>query len=103
MQSKLVIFDADSLLKLLVHYSEGAVPIDSEVKSIQASAKLPRWVSLIVDSKDWSGTPFETGDGYGTVQPMFIRYEGKRIMVLDHLKDVPVWSEEGAVEAPRRQ
>lgn len=103
MGSRLIVFDPDSLLKLLVHYSDGLVPLGSAVVSVAASQHLPRWVDVTVESKDWEGKPFETGDGYGTIQPLFIRYEGKRIMVLDHLKDVPVWSETGAVEAPKRQ
>jgi hypothetical protein len=57
----------------------------------------------VVDSKDWSGTPFETGDGYNGVQPFIIRYEGKRVMTLQHLKDPIAWSDENTIEAPKRQ
>lgn len=102
MYKRLVIFDVDSLAHLLTHYSEGVVPLDSKVINVMASQYLPRWITLIIDSKDWTGAPMETGDGYGNVQPLILRYEGKRIMVLDHLKDHINWSEPNAIEAPTR-
>jgi len=101
--SKLVVFDVESLMNLLTHYTEGEFPLDATIKTVQASEKLPRWISLIVDSKDWRGTPFEGGDGYNEVQPFWIRYEGKRVMTLQHLKDPVAWSDEDAIEAPKRQ
>ncbi len=102
MASRLIQFDVDSLLKLLVHYSEGELPLDSKVATIQISKFLPRWISLIVEADDWIGTPYEAGDGYGGVQPMMLRYEGKRVMTLDHLQNPVSWSEPGAIEAPKR-
>lgn len=102
MYKRLVIFDIESLLNLLTHYTEGEFPLDANIVTIQASQKLPRWISLVVDSKDWSGTPFETGDGYGETQPFWIRYEGKRVMALQHLKDPIAWGEPGEIETPRR-
>lgn len=103
-KERLVVFDVDSLLKLLVHYSEGQVPLNSQAVSLQVSQRLPRWVNLMVESPDWDGAPLETGgDGYGGIQPLIIRYEGKRIMVLNHLKDQINWSEPDAVEAPKFQ
>jgi len=102
MPSRIVQFDVDSVLKLLVHYSEGELPLNSEVKQVQISQYLPRWISLIVEADDWTGTPYEAGDGYGGIQPMMIRYEGKRTMVLDHLQNPVSWSEPGEIEAPTR-
>lgn len=95
--------DMDSLLSLLTHYSEGEFPLEAKVVGFQVSQRLPRWINLIVDSKDWNDTPFETGDGYGGQQPMFIRYEGKRVMCLQHLKDPIAWSDENEIETPTRQ
>jgi len=102
-QTRLVEFDAESLLNLLTHYTEGELPLDVELKRVDVSARLPRWVALIVESKDWKNTPFETGDGYGGQQPMMIRYEGKRVMALQHLKDPIAWSDENEIETPKRQ
>lgn len=102
MASRLVQFDVDSLLKLLVHYSEGELPLTSKVVNIQISKFLPRWVSLIVEADDWANTPYEAGDGYGGQMPMMIRYEGKRVMTLDHLQDAPTWSQPGEIQSPTR-
>ena len=102
MPSRLVQFDVDSVLKLLVHYSDGELPLDSEVKNVQISRFLPRWINLVVEAKDWTDTPYEAGDGYGGQMPFMIRYEGKRTMVLDHLQNPVAWSEPNAIEAPTR-
>lgn len=101
--SKLVMIDVESIMNLLSHYTEGEFPLDAHIVAVQASPKIQRWISLVVDSKDWSGTPFEGGDGYNEVQPFWIRYEGKRVMTLQHLKDPVAWSDENAIEAPKRQ
>jgi len=101
--SKFVTIDVESLMNLLSHYTEGEFPLDATIKAIQASPKLERWISLIVDSKDWKDTPFEGGDGYNEQEPFWIRYEGKRVMTLQHLKDPIAWGEENEIEAPTRQ
>lgn len=103
MYKRLVIFDIESLLNLLTHYSEGEFPLDATVTQLLRSPKLERWISLVVDSKDWTGTPFEGGDGYNGIQPFWIRYEGKRVMTLQHVKDKITWGEEDAIEAPKLQ
>lgn len=97
-------FDGNSLLKLLTHYSEGqGVPLDANLVSISVSNKLPRWIALVVEAHEWNDVPFETGDGYGGQQPIMIRYEGRRVLTLQHLKDPIKWSEEGVIEAPKLQ
>lgn len=97
-------FDGNSLLKLLTHYSEGqGVPLDASLVSVSVSQYLPRWLALVVEAKEWEDNPFETGDGYGGQQPMMIRYEGKRVLTLQHLKDPIAWTEPDAVEAPKLQ
>lgn len=103
MATRLVEFDVASLLKLLTHYSEGAVPLEAEVRNVQISRFLPRWIALVVDSPSWEGTPFEKGDGYNGIEPLHVRYEGKRICVIDNLKDPIAWSDENEIEAPKRQ
>lgn len=95
--------DMESLLHLLTHYSQGDFPLDANVINFQVSQHFPRWINLVVDSKDWIDTPFEAGDGYGGQMPFFIRYEGNRVMKLQHLKDSVAWSDEHEIEAPTRQ
>lgn len=101
--SRLVIFDVESLMNLLTHYTEGEFPLDAHITAVQASQKLPRWISLIVDSKDWRDTPYDVGDGYNAQQPFWIRYEGKRVMTLQHLQDPIAWGDEQEIEAPKLQ
>ena len=102
MAARLIQFDIESLRNLLVHYADSELPLNAEVKQVQASQFLPRWISLIVESDSWEGTPF-AGEGYGSVQPYVFRYEGKRTLNLNNLKDAPVWGEQGYIEAPKRQ
>ena len=102
MSSRRVEFDITSLKDLLTHYSEGVIPLTAEVKAVQSSQFLPRWVCLILESEEWENTPFEKA-GYGGQEPYLFRYEGKRTMNLNDLKDPIEWSEPGEIEAPRRQ
>lgn len=99
--SRRVEFTADTILKLAIHYAQGELPLDSEVKEVQVSAILPRWVCFVVESKDWEGTPFN-GDGYGGVQPFMFRYESKRVLNLSNTNEQAAWGDEAAIEAPKR-
>lgn len=103
MGKRFIVFDLDSIKNLLIHYGDGCIPLSAEVKELQVSNKLPRWLNLLIDCDSWEGTPFETGKGYNGVQPLMFRYEGKRTMVLQHLKDPISWSDENSIEAPRFQ
>ena len=80
MATRQVFFDANSLLKLLVHYTETAetevrVPLDAELKQVKASATLRNWLGLVVRSKEWEGRIGRDG----VLEPLHIRYEGNRI------------------------
>lgn len=102
MASRLIEFDAQSVIRLLTHYSEGQIPLSAEVKAVQISKILPRWIAISVDSPEWEDQ--DTGQvGYGGQEPLFFRYEGKRVMTLDNRKDPITWSEENAVERPKLQ
>ncbi len=72
---KLIYFDAGSLLKLLVHYSDGkAVPLDAEMEAVGIHPVLQHYILL----------RFKTAEpGPEMAQA---RYEGKKVMV---------WSERG--------
>lgn len=96
-------FDLNSLLKLLVHYTSGEIPLDAEPKGLMVSKLLPRWITLVAESSDWSGTPLAS-EGYGGTEPFFIRYECKRLMQWQgDPSNYGAWSNQGEIEAPKRQ
>lgn len=92
MAQRLVIFDANSLLKLLTHYGDGAIPLDSELKSAGVSAFMERWIGLDVASDKWESD-----------RPLHVRYEGRKVLVWSNDGEgaPPVWSED--VEGPKLQ
>ena len=101
MASRLVIFDTNSLGKLLTHYSDGEVPLDAEIKNIMSSQYLPSWIAIILESKDWKGSSLEQA-GFGGQQPYHFRFEAGRVLNWTDKHDELKWSDEGAIEAPRR-
>lgn len=100
----MLVFDLDSLLKLLVHYSEGkTVPLSSEALTFEVSPMLNRYISMLVQSPEWA-TPEDALDPVSReYPPIHFRYEGKRVMKLNRPQDAVSWGPEGWVEAPRRQ
>jgi hypothetical protein len=94
-------FDVDSLAKLLTHYSEGAIPLDAEVVSLEVSARLSRMISLLMRSKDWDSSGDQTQ--YGELEPYHFRYEGRRTMTWNDRHEPIIWSDPGEVEAPKLQ
>ncbi len=100
MAQRMIIFDAASLLTLMKHYAEGAIPLDGEVREVKVSSMLQRLIALVVESDAWEDTT--TGNvGYGTQAPFMFRYEGKRVLKWSDKHDELRWGEAGAVEAPR--
>ncbi len=80
--SKLIVFDANSLLKLLVHYSDGkAVPLDAELSAVKINPYLQRCIAL----------EFTTGEEGPQVAQ--VRYEGKKVMTWSEPGTQPVWQE----------
>jgi hypothetical protein len=70
MAQRLIVFDAQSLLQLLTHYSDGKdLPLDGELQAAGVNRLLDRMVGLVVRSKEW------TEDS-----PLTVRYEGKKIL-----------------------
>jgi hypothetical protein len=103
MALRLVEFDLKSLVNLLTHFTDGEIPLDCEPKQFMASQYLPRWICLILESKDWSDTPLATA-GYGGQEPFIIRYERKQLLQWqgkDH--EYAQWSDPGEIEAPKQQ
>lgn len=75
---QLIIFEGDSLLRLLTAYYDGEVPLDAKLLKVGTSQHLQRWVGLRVRSEQWpSDSNIENKDG---MYPLQLRYEGKRNM-----------------------
>jgi hypothetical protein len=85
--------DAESLLKLLVHYTDGDVPLDSELRAAGVSPILQRMLCFWVDSSEW---PAETLE-----RPLHIRYSGKKILSWNDTREPAQWQD--AVETPKIQ
>jgi hypothetical protein len=98
---KRIEFDANSLLKLLVHYyqdHEDQVPLDAELVHAGVSQFFPRWVMLEAKSDKWSG--IHIAPGWTEPYPLHIRYEGGKTMSWGNDSLAPIrWDD--AVEAPK--
>lgn len=103
MSQRWIEFDANSLLKLLTHYtmdSEDQVPLDAELRSAGVSRFVTRWIMLEVESKEWDGLAVDPATQ--EIPPLHIRFEGNKVMSWvqspnsPHTKDS--WKEE--VESP---
>jgi hypothetical protein len=101
MAQKTIYIDAESILQLLTHYSEGDLPLDAKLLTAGVSSYLARWIGLRVDSEQWRDwrTAERTQDG--GLRPLHIRYEGKKVLVWGDgsREEHPVW--ESGVEGPK--
>ena len=97
MPSQIIYFDADSLLRLMTHYTEGEVPLDSKLIEAGVSAKLGRWIGLLVESDEWKGIELDVVGG--GLKPLQVRYEGKKVLSWGANGDPLDWKE--GVEAPK--
>jgi hypothetical protein len=97
---KRIEFDANSLLKLIIHYlqdHEDRVPLDAELVQAGVSPYLQRYVMLEAKSDKWDGIHFPPG--WTEPYPLNVRYEGKKTMSWGNDNLAPVkWQE--AVDAP---
>lgn len=87
-------FSPNSIIRLLTHYTDGAVPMKGEVKDMLVNPYLGRVIGLLVESNEWQDED---------VKPLHVRYDGKRIAT---------WTQDGSEqhmefeqknEAPRFQ
>lgn len=80
MSERLIIFDANSLLKLLTHYTQDSnpqIPLDAELRFAGVSKYIGRWVVLDVEAKEWDG---ELPDPLtGELPFIHVRYEGNKV------------------------
>jgi hypothetical protein len=65
---KAFVFGAEDLYALLVHYTDGEVPLHGEVKEVGVSPMLGRMIGICVASDEWE-----------TDEPLHIRYDCRRI------------------------
>ena len=79
---KRIEFDANSLLKLLVHYyqdHEDRVPLDAELVGAGVSVFFPRWVMLEATSdREWKDVPIDPQTQ--EPRPLHVRFEGHKTM-----------------------
>lgn len=103
MGTKTIYIDADSILRLLTHYSDGDLPLDATLLQAGVSATLGRWMGLLVDSEQWRDWREAKRTVDGGLKPLHIRYEGKKVMIWGDKKqeESPEWRE--GVEGPRRK
>ena len=100
MAARTIYIDADSILRLLTHYSEGDLPLDATLRSAGVSKLLSRVIGLEVRSDQWRPQRVDDRGPNDMPRPLMIRYEGKKVMVWGDLKDPePRWRE--GVEAPK--
>ena len=100
-EQRMIIFDANSLLKLLTHYTmdhDDQIPLEATLLSAGVSTMIGRWIILEVDAPEWGEEIDPT-----THEPPFmhVRFEGNKVMSWKqgsptHTKDS--WLE--AVESP---
>ena len=102
MAEQKVIFEAESLLRLLTAYYDGLVPMDAKAVQIGVSQYFRRYIGILVDSDQWSAdADIATKDGQW---PLHLRYEGRRNMAWSKSdQDQTVkWGREGEdFEIPR--
>lgn len=78
MGKRLIVIDADDLIALLTFYTDGDVPLDTELITIGFSPYLERYVLLQTTSAQWKEAPINPK--LGVVEPLIVRYEGKKTL-----------------------
>lgn len=66
---KSYIFDPLDLVQLLVHYTDGEVPLNGVVTNVGFHPALKRFIGIEIES-----------DEFDTTEPLHIRYQGKKIL-----------------------
>lgn len=81
MAERMIVFDANSLLKMLCHYTqdhEDQVPLDSELRFAGVSNIIGRWIVLEVEAKEYDTLP---PDPVTHEAPfLHVRFEGNKVM-----------------------
>lgn len=95
MPEQRVIFEPESLLRLLTAYYDGLVPMDAKAVQVGVSQFFKRYIGILVDSDQWGDeADIKSKDGQW---PLHLRYEGRRNMAWSKSQgDEPIkWGREG--------
>lgn len=83
-------FIPQDLMNLLVHYTDGLIPLNGEVVGMCAHPQLRRKIGIVVKSDEWE-----------TESALHIGYDGKRVRSWSKGDGEPQWEELN--ETPQRQ
>lgn len=94
----LIVFDGRNILDLLSHYSDGKLPLGVRLLDMGPSTSLGRHLILQVESDQWEDAPTGLSDlndprNAGTLAPLHIRYEGKKVMSWGDKRAAVEWKE----------
>ena len=78
MSERLVVIDAKDIVSLLTVYTDGDVPLDAELKEISINKYFVRTLLLIMESKQWKETTYNTETK--RLRPLLVRYDGKKTL-----------------------
>jgi len=87
---KTLVFEPANLYSLLVHYTDGVVPLNGEVREVLVHPSLSRVVALNVTSDEWEDA-----------EPLQIRYEGQRTLTWTKGQERAEWAK--LCETPKKQ
>lgn len=84
------IFSPQDVYQLLVHYTDGLVPLRGEVKELLVHPYMARKIALVVASDEWDAE-----------SALFLGYDGKRTASWTKGQEAATWLERN--ETPTRQ
>lgn len=91
MATRAIEFDPEDALKLLVHYSNGKVPLDGRIIEFGFNPQLWNYLGFRIETNE-DGPPM-----------IHVRYEGRKVMTYDERGKPIEWKGEGeGFETPRR-
>lgn len=90
--TKRIIFDLDTVMALLTHYSDGDVPLDGEVRQVLVSKLLQRYVVFEVASAQWRDADLPLGPD-GRLPMLEIRWEGAKVLKWAEKGTPVVWGD----------
>ncbi len=88
MSKRLVVIKADDLKNMLTVYTQGDVPLDTELKEIAVNEHLQRMIIFTMGSKQWKETTYDPV--LGKLRPLLVRYEGKKTLSWHQKPDEPM-------------
>ena len=101
MGTKILVIDGDSLIALLTAYSDGRIPLDTQMLGLAQHPALERLIGIWASSAQWEESEKIPGtDGY---VPLHIRYEARKLLKwAEKSPSGPQWDDEGVgFEVPR--